>query len=90
MGGIRHLWDFRLTGTVFGPKTVASAGHICKKRRRKSEQTSDGRERRGDIGPPVPKTIAQNSSGKGSKLSFDLTNRGRKWHGLVRRQGERR
>ncbi len=55
-------------------------------RGRKSEQTGDGRERRGDIGLPVPKNRAQNNSWKVSKLSFDLTNRGREWHGLVRRQ----
>ena len=50
---------------------------------KRSEQTIDVRERRGDIGAPVAKNRAPNDSGKGSKLSFDLTKRGRERNGLV-------
>ena len=37
----------------------------------------------GDRGEPVAKNRAQIASGKGSKLSFDLTKRGRERNGLV-------
>jgi hypothetical protein len=76
LGGQGTFWGLKTDRVCFQPKNSWVSGTQLYKQTSRSEQTIDVWERRGDIGEPVAKNRAPNDSGKGSKLSFDLSKRG--------------